>query len=67
MNRVGLDDNNLEYVGHSQVIDFLGNFIQEPQETEEIFIVEMDKEKLLETRSKLAFLNDKDQFEIRPS
>lgn len=67
VNRVGLDDNNLEYVGHSQAIDFLGNFIQEPQETKEIFIVELDKEKLLETRSKLAFLNDKDQFEIRNS
>lgn len=67
VNRVGLDDNNLEYVGHSQAIDFLGNFIQEPQETEEIFIVELDKEKLLETRSKLAFLNDKDQFEIHTS
>lgn len=67
VNRVGLDDNNLEYVGHSQAIDFLGNFIQEPQETEEIFIVELNKEKLLETRSKLAFLNDKDQFEIRNS
>ena len=67
VNRVGLDDNNLEYVGHSQAIDFLGNFIQEPQETEGIFIVELNKEKLLETRSKLAFLNDKDQFEIRNS
>ena len=67
VNRVGLDDNNLEYVGHSQAIDFLGNFIQDPQETEEIFIVKLEKEKLLETRSKLSFLNDKDQFEIRNS
>jgi len=60
-----LDGNNHEYVGHSQAIDFLGNYIQEPLETEGIFIVELDKEKLLETRSKLAFLNDKDSFEIR--
>lgn len=64
VNRVGVDDNNLEYVGHSQAIDFLGNFIQEPQEIETIFIVELEKEKLLETRRKLAFLNDKDQFTI---
>jgi len=64
VNRVGLDGNNHEYVGHSQAIDFLGNYIQKPLETEEIFIVELDKEKLLETRSKLAFLNDKDSFEI---
>jgi omega-amidase len=62
VNRVGIDDNNLEYVGHSQAVDFLGNYIQEPKETEEVFIVELDKEKLLETRSKLAFLNDRDNF-----
>jgi omega-amidase len=62
VNRVGVDDNNLEYVGHSQAVDFLGNFIQEPLETEDVFIVELEKEKLLETRSKLAFLNDRDNF-----
>ena len=62
VNRVGIDENNLEYVGHSQAVDFLGNHIQEPQETEGIFIVEFDKEKLIETRSKLAFLNDRDNF-----
>jgi omega-amidase len=64
VNRVGKDDNNHEYVGHSQAIDFLGNHIVEPYETEDIFVVELNKEKMLETRSKLAFLNDKDEFEI---
>lgn len=64
VNRVGMDDNNHEYVGHSQAIDFLGNHIVEPYETEDIFVVELNKEKMLETRSKLAFLNDKDEFEI---
>lgn len=66
VNRIGADDNNLEYVGHSQAVDFFGNYIQDPQETEGIFIVEFDKGKLLETRSKLAFLNDKDNFTIVP-
>jgi omega-amidase len=64
VNRIGTDNNNLDYVGHSQAVDFLGNYIQEPQENEGVFIVELDKEKLLETRSKLAFLNDKDDFKI---
>ena len=64
VNRIGMDDNNHEYVGHSQAIDFLGNHIVEPYETEDIFVVELNKEKMLETRSKLAFLNDKDEFEI---
>lgn len=65
VNRVGSDNNNLEYVGHSQVIDYLGNYLQEPQETEGVFIVKMNKEKLLETRNKLSFLNDKDEFAIK--
>ena len=65
VNRVGSDNNNLEYVGHSQAIDYLGNYLQEPQEMEGVFILKMDKEKLLETRIKLAFLNDTDEFAIK--
>ena len=65
VNRIGLDNNNFEYVGHSQAVDYLGNYILEPQENEGIFIVELNKEKMLETRRKLGFLNDRDTFEIK--
>jgi predicted amidohydrolase len=65
VNRIGSDANNHEYNGHSQVIDFLGNPILEPEENEGVFIVELDKNKMLETRKKLNFLNDKDVFEIQ--
>ena len=65
VNRVGLDANNYEHIGHSQAIDFLGNFILEPQESEAVFIVELDKNIMLETREKLDFLSDKDIFEIK--
>ena len=65
VNRVGLDANNYEHVGHSQVIDFLGNYILEPQETEGVFVVELDKNAMIETRKKLDFLSDKDDFEIK--
>ncbi|WP_298309338.1 nitrilase family protein [Flavobacterium sp.] len=64
VNRVGIDANNLEYIGHSQAVDFLGNYIQEPQEIEGVFIVELDKNEMLETRKKLNFLNDRDKFQI---
>lgn len=64
VNRVGLDNNNFEYNGHSQVVDFIGNNLLEPQENEGVFIVELNKEKLLETRKKLGFLNDKDLFQL---
>lgn len=64
VNRTGTDDNQHEYVGHSQAVDFLGNYILEPQENEGVFIVELNKEAMLETRSKLAFLDDKDDFKM---
>lgn len=64
VNRIGSDANNHEYVGHSQAVDFLGNYLLEPQKSDAVFIVELDKDKLLETRKKLAFLNDRDEFKI---
>lgn len=64
VNRVGVDNNNHEYNGHSQAIDFLGNYILEPQEKEGVFIVELDKNQMLQTRKKLNFLADIDDFEL---
>jgi omega-amidase len=64
VNRIGIDANKHEYIGHTQAVDFLGNNLIEPQESEGVFIVELNKEQVLETRKKLAFLNDKDKFTI---
>jgi predicted amidohydrolase len=64
VNRIGKDDNHQEYLGHSQVVDYLGNYVLQPQEADAVFIVELNKANLLETRNKLAFLNDKDEFKI---
>ncbi|CAM3721443.1 amidohydrolase [Flavobacterium gelidilacus] len=65
VNRIGFDENNHEYIGHSQVIDELGNQILDAEENLGVFIIELDKNKMLETRNKLNFLNDKDVFEIK--
>lgn len=65
VNRIGRDESNHEYVGHSQAIDFLGNTLLEPQESEGVFIVDFDKNQMLEIRKKLAFLDDRDSFEIQ--
>ncbi|WP_316635795.1 amidohydrolase [uncultured Flavobacterium sp.] len=65
VNRIGLDANNYEHIGHSQVVDFLGNYILQPQETAGVFVVELDKNVMLETRKKLDFLSDRDFFEIK--
>lgn len=64
VNRIGLDANNYEYIGHSQAIDFLGNYIVAPFEDEAIQIITLNKNEMLETRQKLNFLNDQDRFEI---
>ncbi len=64
VNRVGTDGSQLEYVGHSQVVDYLGNYVVEPFENESVKIFSFDKNEMLETRKKLNFLNDMDKFII---
>lgn len=63
VNRVGKDEKDYDYSGHSQVVDFLGNYAIVPQETEGVFYAQLDKEALLKTRTKLGFLNDQDTFD----
>lgn len=65
VNRLGTDGNGYEYVGHSQAVDFLGHYLQEPTQMEGSFVVTLNREKLLETRQKLGFLNDRDAFELK--
>ena len=64
VNRIGEDPNQHNYPGHSQAIDFLGKYLIEPQETEGVFIVNLDKNALLESRQKFGFLNDRDAFKM---
>lgn len=64
-NRVGTDEKDYDYSGHSQVIDHLGNYLVAPQEIEGIFYAQLDKEALEKTRAKLGFLNDQDTFELK--
>lgn len=64
VNRIGFDENGHEYVGHSQVIDELGNSITNAANNLGVFITVLDQQKMLETRKKLNFLDDKDNFEL---
>ncbi|TRX02267.1 nitrilase family protein [Flavobacterium gawalongense] len=65
VNRIGEDNNGYQYTGHSQVVDFLGNCIVEPVESESILFAELNKKEMLQSRQKLGFLNDRDAFEIK--
>lgn len=64
VNRVGEDWNKHQYPGHSQVLDYLGETLLSAWENEGVFIIEIDKNPMLETRKKLAFLNDRDQIKV---
>ena len=64
VNRTGTDANGHQYCGHSQLFDCLGHYLLAPKETENVFVVELDKQKMITAREKLGFLNDRDLFEL---
>ena len=65
VNRIGVDENNNEYIGHSQAIDHLGNELIKPNAEEGLFITTLDKNAMVEIRQKLGFLNDRDVFNLK--
>lgn len=64
VNRVGVDGNKLEYVGHSQVNDMLGKSLVKSIGKEDVIELVIDKTALKNAREKFRFLNDKDEFKI---
>ncbi|PHQ57429.1 MAG: amidohydrolase [Lutibacter sp.] len=66
VNRVGIDANNLEYTGHSKIINPSGDVLEEiSQNTEALITVSLSKNMLNLTRQKFQFLNDRDSFEMK--
>ena len=66
VNRVGVDNNNLVYSGHSTAFDALGkNMVHFEEGKEHIKTIEFDKSYITETRRKFRFLDDQDMFEIK--
>lgn len=65
VNRVGLDANSHEYVGHSAAYNVLGERISNiPPNQEATAIVTLTKEHIATYRNKLKFLDDKDVFTL---
>ncbi|PJJ10424.1 putative amidohydrolase [Flavobacterium sp. 1] len=62
VNRIGEDDNKFQHNGHSQSINFLGDYMLEPVESKGVFIVKLDKAELISFRKKFNFLRDRDSF-----
>lgn len=65
VNRIGIDGTNTEYSGHSAAYDVLGNKMDSiPDDTEAMEIVTLNKHDLETYRTKLNFLNDRDNFSL---
>lgn len=65
VNRVGADGNDVTHSGDSAVYDELGEKIASPEPyKEEVVTVNLDREKMLASRKRFNFLNDRDRFTI---
>lgn len=64
VNRIGEDQNKHIYSGSSQILNYLGEELAQANNLEGVFIATLDKECLGETRRRLGFLNDKDDFMV---
>lgn len=64
VNRIGKDEKGLEYNGHSAVYDPLGE-TQVFSDREEIIETAVSKKYIDEVRSKLRFLKDRDDFNLK--
>lgn len=64
VNRCGEDQNDNQYTGHSQVIDYMGQYLIDPLEGEVIRYVVLDKTIQDKARNRFAFLSDADAIEI---
>ncbi len=63
VNRIGTDENNLQYSGHSAVYNCLGETLAF-SDKEEILYSELSKSHISTTREKLKFLQDRDSFNL---
>jgi omega-amidase len=65
VNRIGIDGNDVPYVGHTGAYNFKGETISFSDDKEEITIIELEKEPLEAFREKFPALLDGDKFEIK--
>lgn len=64
VNRCGSDENSNVYSGHSQVIDYMGKYLIEPQVGEKVLYIVLEKQPQDKARDRFAFLKDADEIMI---
>jgi predicted amidohydrolase len=66
VNRIGEDGNGIAHSGHSQLLDFMGQYMVEPQIEREVLLHQVIEKKPLESfRLKFPFLDDRDSLTLR--
>jgi predicted amidohydrolase len=64
VNRVGNDGSNIYHSGDSAAIDPLGEYLYHKAHDEDTITVSLQRDKLLQIRQQLPFLNDADSFSL---
>lgn len=64
VNRIGIDGNNLEYIGRSMAVDFKGNVVHEMMNNAGIIYYETQTCELQKFRTQFPVLMDRDSFKI---
>lgn len=65
VNRVGLDGHGLHHSGHSAAFNAMGEKIAACDDgAEQISVVHLNRDTLMDTRTKLSFLADRDDFKV---
>jgi omega-amidase len=67
VNRIGLDGNNLTYLGDSMVISFTGEILTDAASQDDQFSISLEKEPLDAFRKRYPFLENDDNFQISDS
>ena len=66
VNRVGVDNNKLVYVGHTSAYDAMGASLTASKPSQEaIYYAILEKAHVKAVREKFSFLDDRDRFEIK--
>lgn len=65
VNRSGVDTNEVKYSGHSQAIDYMGEVLIPSMQGNKTEVISLDKAMLDKARSRFAFLNDADLFDLK--
>lgn len=64
VNRVGNDGNGIHYTGETMIVDPLGEVLYTKKDEEDIFTIELDRDRLTSVREKFPFWQDADRFQI---